>query len=200
MSSVFSRPPVNRLFALGILTLGAVLVGCNQAPVASTGTPAPSAIATASSSAAGVFTSARYHYSITLPIGWVATPALETWDGTGAPAIDDPAMDVFGGSAFGAAAPTTSSLAKWVADGIAISYQEHSNTCPEKPGMVEAVSIGGQPGTLVGWNCGILINTAYAVVNGYGYRFGFRDVSVAAATDPTDKATFTAMLASIAFH
>jgi len=85
-----------------------------------------SATATASSSPTPVvFASTRYPYSITLPIGWVASPAVTTWDGTGAPAIEDTAVDAFGPvgervtfGAFGSAAPTKSLLAAWVADGI----------------------------------------------------------------------------------
>ena len=154
-----------------------------------------------------VFASTRYPYSITLPIGWVASPAVTTWDGTGAPAIEDTSVDAFGPvgesqtfGAFGSAAPTTSRLAAWVAAGIAANFQVHSDTCPQRPDSVQPVTIGGQPGTLVALNCGILINTAFTVANGYGYRFGFRDPAIQAATDPADHATFTTMLGSVVFH
>jgi hypothetical protein len=154
-----------------------------------------------------VFASTRYPYSITLPIGWAAIPAPVTWDGTGAPTIEDPWVDAFApagrGFAFGAfayATRTTSSLAAWVADGIAATFRFHSDTCPQNPDSVESVTIGGQPGTLAAWNCGILINTAFTVANGYGYRFGFRDDGIHAATDPADHATFTTMLESVVFH
>jgi len=209
MSPDFTRPRRKRLSALWLVTLVVVLVACTQAPAASTGTPVPASTATASGAAASsptpvVFASTRYPYSITLPIGWVATPARVTWDGTGAPTSDDPAVDVFGpvgeGTAFGSAARTTSSLAAWVADGIATNFRIHSDTCPQTPYSVESVTIGGQPGTLVAWNCGILINAAFTVANGYGYRFVFRDPTIQAATDPADKATFTTMLGSVAFH
>lgn len=197
--------------AAWFVTLVVVAAACGQAPTASTGTSLPAASVGASgaaaSSAPGVFASTLYPYSITLPDGWGATPAKEAWNGTGAPAIDDPGMDVFlpPGSviaigAFGAAARTTSKLADWVGYGIRISAMIHSTTCPATPDSQMPVTIGGQPGTLVAWNCGILINTAYAVVNGYGYRFGFRDPAVQAATDPTDEATFTTMLGSVVFH
>lgn len=201
MSSVFSRLRVNRVSAPWLLTLVVVLVGCAQAPAASTGTPVP---AVSSSPATGVFDSKLYPYSIKLPAGWVARGALEPWLGDGAPTIDDPAVDWFGpvgvGTSFASAVRTSSPLATWVANGIAMNYQVHSSTCPEKPDVVEPVTIGGQPGTLEQMNCGILINTAYTVFNGYGYRFGFRDPAVHAATDPADKATFTTMLASVVFH
>jgi hypothetical protein len=191
-----------------VLVAQLAVAGCSGS-AAPTGSPLPAATASTSGIAGAsqtpvVFASAQYPYSISLPIGWTGTAARAAWDGTGAPTIDDPAMDVFGpagnGTAFGAAAKTTSSLATWVADGIATNFQVHSDTCPQTPGMDEPVTIGGQPGTLVGWNCGILINTAFTVVNGYGYRFAFRDPAVAAATDPADKATFTTMLGSIVFR
>ena len=153
-----------------------------------------------------VFASRRYPYSITLPSGWIANSASSTWDGTGAPAGDEPTVDEFEnprltGTAFGQAAPTTSPLAAWVADGIAANFRVHGDRCPQTPNSVEPVTIGGQPGQLVAWDCsGTLINEAFTVVNGYGYRFVFRDPSIDAATDPTDKATFTTMLGSVAFH
>ena len=86
--------------------------------------------------------------------------------------------------AFGSAAPTKSLLAAWVAFGIAENFRIHGDTCPQTPDSVEPVTIGGQPGTLVALNCGILINTAFTVANGYGYRFGFRDPAIQAALRP----------------
>jgi len=193
--------------------VGAALLIATCSPAATrsgapTGTLLPTATATAFSSPTPVvFASTRYPYSITLPIGWVASPAVETWNGSGAPAIEDTAVDAFGpvgervtSGAFGSAAPTKSLLAAWVADGIAANFRIHGDTCPQTPDSVEPVRIGGQPGTLVAMNCGILINTAFTVANGYGYRFGFRDPAIQAATDPADHATFTTMLGSVVFH
>jgi hypothetical protein len=198
---------------------GAVLLiaACSPAATPSgapTSTRLPTATATASGAAASsptpvVFASKRYPYSITLPIGWVATPAGRAWDGTGLPTSDDPAADVFEpivngvvgkNLAFVVAAPTRSLLAAWVADDIATTFRLYGDTCPQTPDSVEPVTIGGQPGTLVAWNCGILINAAFTVANGYGYRFVFRDQAIPAATDPADHATFTTMLGSVVFH
>jgi hypothetical protein len=186
-----------------------LIAACSPAathPGAPTGKRSPTATASSSPTPV-VFTSTPYRYSITLPIGWIAEPATSTWDGIGAPNFMDTAVDVFGPAnesvTFGvsaAAAPTTSLLAPWVALGIAETFRIHGDTCPQKPDSVEPVTIGGQPGTLVAWNCGILINSAYTVVNGYGYIFTFRDPNFQAATDPTDKATFTTMLGSVVFH
>ena len=116
MFSVFSRLSVNRLSAPWLLTLVVVLVGCAQAPAASTGTPVP---AVSSSPPGGVFVSKLYPYSIKLPAGWIARGALEPWLGDGAPAIDDAAVDLFGpvgvDTSFASAVRTSSSLATWVA-------------------------------------------------------------------------------------
>ena len=99
------------------------------------------------------------------------------------------------------AVPTSKSLAAYVADGIAASYEVHKDTCPaaQHPDSVESITVGGEPAKLVSMNCGILINTAFTVHDGMGYRFVFRDEGVQAATDPADKATFIAMLASVEF-
>jgi len=190
--------------------LGAALLIAACSPAAPSPTPTgssrPTATATASPTPV-VFSSTPYHYSITLPIGWIGEPATSTWNGFGAPNFMDTAVDVFGPAnesvTFGvsaAAAPTRSLLAPWVALGIAETFRIHGDTCSQKPDSVEPVTIGGQPGTLVAYSCGILINSAYTVVNGYGYIFSFRDPNIQAATDPTDRATFTAMLASVVFH
>lgn len=61
------------------------------------------------------------------------------------------------------------------------------------------ITVGGERGTLISWNCGILINVAVTVHAGIGYTFGFRDPAVRAATDPTDRATFVGVLDSVTF-
>jgi hypothetical protein len=190
---------------------GAVLLLAACSPAATqSGVPISTRSSTATASTSPtpvVFASTPYRYSITLPIGWIAEPATTTWNGVGAPNFMDTAVDVFGpageSATFGvsaAAAPTTSTLAPWVALGIAENFRIHGDTCPETPDSVEPVTIGGHPGTLVAWNCGILINSAYTVVNGYGYIFTFRDPAIQAATDPADHATFMTMLGSVVFH
>ena len=212
MSPALRRPRLNRLSAM-TLTVAVFLVACTQAPAASTGSPLRTGTATpstATSPTAAAFASTSYRYSITLPIGWVGRPAFAPWDGYGAPNAQDVGVDVFGPAgeingyglvkAFVAAAPTTSPLDKYVAFGIQLNFRFHGDSCPQKPDSIEPITIGGQPGTLVAWNCGALINTAFTVVKGYGYRFSFRDSSVQAAIDPADKATFTTMLRSVVFH
>ena len=194
------------LRARQVAAFGAVLLiaACSSKASPSAAPTSTSLPAATTSPVPVVYTSTRYRYSITLPVGWIATPAGRTWTGSGAPTVEDDSVDEFGPlgmlTAFGSAAPTTSPLADWVADGIAKNYEFYKDTCPQKPDSVEPVTIGGQPGMLEALNCGILINTAYTVVNGYGYRFGFRDPTVHAATDPADHAKFTTMLASVVFH
>jgi hypothetical protein len=56
---------------------------------------------------------------------------------------------------------------------------------------------GANPGILLAYNFGILINLAAAVHHGVGYQFGFRDPTVKAATDPADQAAFLAILESM---
>jgi hypothetical protein len=75
----------------------------------------------------------------------------------------------------------------------------HGDTCPPKPRTRNPITVGGQPGTLLAYNCGILINVAATVHGGIGYMFVFRDPGVAAATDPTDRATFLKILRSVQF-
>ncbi|MEO8229596.1 MAG: hypothetical protein ABI628_07520 [Chloroflexota bacterium] len=82
---------------------------------------------------------------------------------------------------------------------IAATAKFHGDTCPPKPDAQDPIIIGGDPGILVAWNCGILINNALTVPNGVGYQFLLRDPAVHAATDPADRAVFLAMLESVQF-
>lgn len=167
-------------------------------------TPAPSAAPSASAATEPTtFVSTTYGYSLTVPAGWTATPASEPWDGTNSPNFAAVANDRFVGpakaSAAGLAGPTTKKLADFVKERIAANAAEHSDTCPAVPEIQDPIKIGGEPGTLLAWNCGILINIAVTVHDGVGYMFGMRDVNVHAATDPTDRATLLAMLKSVHF-
>jgi hypothetical protein len=158
--------------------------------------PTPSASPTA-------FTSKTYGYSITVPGGWTTIQAIGKWDGKGAPSHDVPEADQFVGpaaaSAWDFAAPTTKDLAGWVQEAITATATDHADTCPPVPESQDPIQIGSEPGVLVSWDCGILINIAVAVHDGVGYVFGFRDPAVHAATDPVDRATFLALLKSMKF-
>jgi hypothetical protein len=201
------RIPMNAFTRLGLVavsvaaavTLGAVAISALR--------PAPSIVThpTPTPQASSTFTSRLYPYSISVPPGWTATWSASRWDGSGAPDIQDLVNDNFISSGTMAmivvAAPTRKDLATYTADGIAATYAVHKDTCPgaRHPESVESITVGGEPARLESINCGILINVAYTVHAGQGYRFTFRDPAVHAATDPADKATFLAMLASVEF-
>jgi hypothetical protein len=199
--------------AVAVAVVAAAIIFLRPGPSMGTGataTPTPTAIPTSTPTSIPtpaptpmVFTSARYGYSITLPTGWVARPAIATWDGKTAPIFNDPVVDAFGPvgdvGAFVSVAPTSSSLAAWVADGIATNARDHSvdsgcsNTNFAKPDSVTSITIGGQPGTLVGFKNCFFVNMAFTVVNGRGYRFAFRDPMT------MNSPTITTMLESVVF-
>ncbi len=194
--------------AIAVAVVAAAIIAMRPAPSVGTGptatptaTPIPTSTPTSTPTPV-VFTSARYRYSITLPTGWVAmSPASATWDGTTAPIFNDPVVDAFGPGDVGAyvsAAPTTSSLAAWVADGIATNARVHGvdSGCSNlgTPDSVTSITIGGQPGTLVGFKNCFFVNMAFTVVNGYGYRFAFRNPST------MNSRNTTTMLESVVFH
>lgn len=165
-------------------------------------TPIPSA---APSAAIGptTFTSTTYGYSLTVPAGWSALQASKVWSGTGAPSFQDPVGDQFDGpgpaSAAGIAAPTTEDLTAYIKARIAANLADHGDTCPPVPESKDPIEVGGEPGVLLAWNCGILINIALVVHDGIGYSFGMRDPAVHAATDPTDRAALLKLLKSVEF-
>lgn len=175
------------------LAAALVLASCSSA-APSPATPVPGSI---------TFTSTTYHYSLLLPPGWKTVQASGAWDGKGVgPSHEDPRADVFDGpvvTAWAAAGPSTKDLAGSVADIIAGNAAEHGDTCPATPDIQEPITIGGQPGTLIGWNCGILINVAVTVRGGVLYQFAQRDTAVHAATDPTDKAVFVTLVSTVKF-
>jgi hypothetical protein len=175
-------------------------------PSPSAALPSASAVASASSSAsasAALFTSKTYGYSLTPPAGWTTIQATAKWDGKGAPFHDVPEADQFVSSGPASAwffgAPTTKDLRAQVAETVTANATEHGDTCPPVPEFQDPIDIGSESGVLLGFDCGILINSAVTVHDGMAYVFGFRDPSVHAATDPTDRATFLALLKSVTF-
>jgi hypothetical protein len=149
------------------------------------------------------FSSTTYGYTVVLPAGWHAIQATAAWDGKGAPFHDVPEADQFVGPAAASAwffgAPTSKDLAARVKESIAANAAAHGSTCPPVPEVNEPIQIGGQPGTFLGYNCGILINSAIAVVRGKAYLFGFRDPAVHAANDPADRAAFLKLLETVTY-
>ena len=149
------------------------------------------------------FLSKVYGYTVTVPAGWLTIPAAAAWDGTGSPGIDDTHNDQWdsglGPAAFARAHPFGGDLAAYTQDAISRTATYHGDTCPPTPASNDPITIGAKPGSLLTWDCGILINIAVTVDHGIGYFFVFRDPNVKAATEPTDSATFSSILDSVQF-
>jgi hypothetical protein len=149
------------------------------------------------------FSSPLYGYTLTMPAGWISAAAVIPWDGI-KQSGPDAESDKFVGPAqvmsWAFAGPYAGNLAEFVQDRIAANHRDHADTCPNgAPEINEPASIAGQPGTLLGWNCGAVINIAVAVRAGIGYCFVFRDLGVPAASDPADSALFQSILDSVVF-
>jgi hypothetical protein len=140
---------------------------------------------------------------VSIPAGWDGVQAQKAWDGKAKLSSESPEVDQWTSpapaSSWALATPSTQELDAFTASMIATNARDHGDTCPAKPEKTVPITVGGGPGTLLAYNCGILINLAAAVHNGVGYQFGFRDPAVHAATDPKDESTFLAILASMQF-
>ena len=211
---------VRRLSGLAVaLLVGACAAGGSPASQAAA-EPSPTSSAAAPSSSAPVespsptasptpaasttpFTSKTYGYSLTPPAGWTTIQATAKWDGKGAPTHDVPAADQFispgPASAWFFGAPTSKDLAAREAERVAANAKDHGDTCPPVPESQDPIEIGGEPGVLSSYDCGILINTAVTVHDGVAYVFGFRDPAVHAASSPDDRALFLGLLESVKF-
>jgi hypothetical protein len=195
------------LLAGTALTLAAcMLASCSSgATSSSAGSPGATTISPSSSVVAPTsFTSPEYGYRISLPAGWTSTQAYSKWDGKTELSVDSFDVDRFLGPAsavsFATAVRWTRGLASYVRFLIASTVRYHSDTCPKRPKRQTGIVIGGTPGLLLEYNCGILINEAAAVRHEVGYVFVFKDDGVVdAASDPTDHAVFVQMLGSVKF-
>jgi hypothetical protein len=149
------------------------------------------------------FTSTTYGYSLTVPPGWTTVQATVAWDGTSAVSHDGPESDQFihsyPRSAWANATSTSDPLSDVVNQVISDTAKYHGDTCPAAPEARHSIKIGGEPATLLEWNCGILINSAITVHEGVAYLFGFRDLGVHAAADPTDRKALQGLLDSVRF-
>jgi hypothetical protein len=149
-----------------------------------------------------VFRSPLYHYSILVPTGWTATPATARWDGVSAPSLG-PNVDQLAGPhliVLGYAGPYAGNLTAFVQDRIAATARDHSDTCPSNALQLnQPTTIGGQPGVLLGFNCGARIDQAITVHDGVGYAFTIRDAAFSPTLDPTDFARVQPMLDSLIF-
>lgn len=196
-----------KIAAFGSLFAAVALVAsCSGGSSAPTSAPTSGASATPvpSSAAQTTFTSAKYGYSLTLPAQWSDAQAVGKWDRRSALDLESLDVDRFfsgvsGKGSYAAAGRWNRGLAAYTTFLISFTHRTHGDFCPAKPDTRAAVTVGGQPGVLLGYNCGILINIAATVHHGVGYQFVFRDSGVAAASDPADHATFLQMLSSVHF-
>jgi hypothetical protein len=168
-----------------------------------TSSQAASPSAATSSTAPTAFTSKTYGYSVTLPAGWTAVEAQGPWDGKGMPGSDAAEADHFKSSGTASSwllrAPSTNDLAAQVKQVIAANLADHGSTCPPLPATQDPIKIGEEPGVLLSYDCGILINIATTVHTGQAYVIALRDPGIHAATDPADRATFLGLLESVKF-
>lgn len=192
---------VRKLVAVSLLMVSTACTGAS--PVVTSSPSEASATPTATPTGPTSFTSNTYGYSLMLPAGWTALQASQPWDGTSAISSDSPQVDRFqslaSASSTGVAAPFAQALPALTTALIAATAREHGDTCPSPPESQDPITIGGDPGMLVAWDCGILINIAVTIHNGVGYQFLLRDPAVQASTDAADRAVFLAMLASVQF-
>jgi hypothetical protein len=199
--------PTRLLLASSALALAACVIASCSGGTTSNSSPedAGSGATSPSHSASPVsFDSPEYGYTVTLPAGWAATQAYSKWDGSAELVKDSLVVDRFfrpssSAITFAAAAGWTHGLASYARYLIASNVRYHSDTCPRRPNRQVGVAIGGRPGVLLEYNCGILINIAATVRRSVGYVFTFRDDSVQAASDRTDHAVFAQILRSVEF-
>ena len=193
----------------GLAALQLVAACGSTSPQGSSGSssPRPAVVPAATTAAVPAattptsFTSTIYGYALAVPAGWSAVAATAPWKDGADASHDVPQADQWispgSASAWAMAAPFGRGLASYTKRLVADTQQYHSDTCPEQPASRDRITIGGHPGTLVAYDCGILINLAVTVHHGVGYLFGFRDPGVHAASDPADRATFLSLLESV---
>jgi hypothetical protein len=203
---MFSLRIVQHMTGRGASLLIGVLVatGCaSTAPASIVATPSltPSIETSPTPSPPSTFTSPIYGYTVELPGGWKAIEATLAWDGTSDASSDSPEVDQWIGrteaSAWAFAAPYAGDLNAYTKQTVADNARYHGNTCPPTPEAQDPITIDGEPGELLAYDCGILINLAVTLHNGVGYRFGLRDPTIPAATDPGDAAIFAGLLGSL---
>jgi hypothetical protein len=186
------------------LIMIALLAGCaSSASTGSSGPPARSPAATASTPAAArLFTSRHYGYTEALPAGWTGGQATQQWDGSGAPGDDDSVVDLFQGpggvEAWAIAAPTTENLSAYTRTTTRASAAAHP--CPATPQTDQAITIGGVPARLLGMQCppgsGFLVELAVSIHDGTAFVFGSQNPS-GTGGQSADRAAFGEFLAGI---
>jgi hypothetical protein len=206
---MYFRTPTKLAASASLILATCAIAACSSGTTStssSEGAGAGTASESASPSPAAVresFTSPEYGYTVTLPAGWTAIEAHERWDGSTELNYQYFGADQFTGTSFaasfGVAAKWKHGLASYARYLVALNARTHGEDCPSKPQTERSIAIGGSPGVLLEYNCGILINQAATVHHGVGYLFVLRDPSVQAAFDQSDHAVFVRMLRSVEY-
>ena len=192
------------LAAIGLVTSCSGSGSSAVTPGASVMVPPPSAAAPQPTAPKPTtFTSKAYGYTVTVPPRWTTRQAFANWDGESELDGDSAFVDLLGHPAesngvWAAAARSKGDLATDTTFAIAWNKHFHGDFCQHPPTR-SRVTVGGQPGVLLAYNCGILVNVVVTVHRGVEYWFAFVDQSVPAAFDPTDRATFLDILKSVQF-
>ena len=178
--------------------------GSSSAASSHPGATPTSSVSSQASAAPGAFISATYGYTLTPPAHWTSAQASGKWDGRSGLDIDSSQVDQFRSPStnpvfWAVATHWQQSLAAFTSYAISWTSSFHGDSCTAEPSRRSPITVGGQPGVLLSYDCGVLINYAVTVDNGIGYWFLFKDDDVQAATDPTDHATFLRVLKSVQF-
>ena len=196
------RPPERRVLGRALSLAAAVLVIVSLWMLTVPGLGPGGGPASSPTPIRNVFRSPLYRYSIVVPTGWSATPATTRWDGVSAASLG-PNVDQVAGPhliVLGYAGPYAGTLAAFVQKQIAASLRDHSDTCPSNALQLnQPTTIGGQPGILLGLNCGARIDQVITVHDGVGYAFTIRDAAFSPTLDPSDFAIAQSMLDSLIF-
>ena len=202
MSKVFSHLSLLAVLVLAACSSNSSSGSTSPGSSQTSGTHQSSSASSSISPTPTAFTSQAYGYSLTVPARWSTRQAYVKWDGKSE--LDGTATeaDIIGQpgetrGVWAAAAPTKLNLAAETAFAIKWNTDLHGDYCPRRPTMRTRVLVGHQPGVLLAYNCGILVNTAVTVHRGVEYWFSFVDHGVAAASDPADHAMFMRILSSI---
>jgi hypothetical protein len=208
--------PRRKFIACGSLLTGVlILSSCGGSGTPTSSLPATSRAGTTSQSSSAppvpsptptTFTSRTYGYTVALPAQWTSVQAGTGWNGSSGLVSDSPGVDQFIGTylarSWGVAAPWKQGLATYAAFLMTRNARHHGDSCPSQPATRSQITVGGQTGVLLAYNCGIIV--AATVHHGVGYWFGFRNPTVHAvsehtASDPSDQAVFMQMLQSVRF-